>query len=112
MVRINISSFSFGAFITSLAVFFLAYFSLQDDLKRLGLFGALIIVFYIFKFDSRIPIFYAILLLLIAALLTSQNVNDSADQLAILSYWFLVVGIVCTLIDLYRKPQTIARSVL
>jgi hypothetical protein len=113
MARTNLSSLSLSEarrkavpLVISFAVFVLAYSLLQDDLKRVALFGALVLVFTIFKFDSRIPILYAILLLLVTAVLTSLKA-DSAKQMAILSYWFLVGGTISILIDAYRKPQVV-----
>lgn len=91
----------------TLAVLVLAYFVPQDDLKTLLLFAFLFIAFSIYKFDSRIPIIYAILLLLIAGVLTSLNAVDSVNRLAVLSYWFLVVGIICILVDLCRKTKPV-----
>jgi undecaprenyl pyrophosphate phosphatase UppP len=98
-------------FIITLAALLLAYFMPQDDLKSLLILVALILAFSIRKFDSRIPIIYAIVLLLIAGVLTSQKADDSVKKLALISYWLLVVGIIAVLIDFYRKTtpvQTVA----
>jgi hypothetical protein len=98
-------------FIITLAVILLAYFMPQDDLITLLIFTVLLLAFCICKFDSRIPIIYAIILLVINGVLTSQKADDSAERLALVSYWLLVVGIIAVLIDFYRntKPvQTVA----
>ena len=87
----------------TVAVLALAYLLPQGDLRTLLLYAVLILVFSIYRFDSRILIGCAIILLVIGAVLTSQNADETFKRLAVLSYWFLVVGIVCILIDFYRK---------
>jgi hypothetical protein len=94
-------------FIITLAVILLAYIMPEDDLKTLLIFAVLLLVFSICKFDSRIPIIYAIILLAIAAVLTSQKADDSAERLALISYWLLVVGIIAVLVDFYRKTKPV-----
>jgi hypothetical protein len=94
-------------FIITLAVILLAYIMPQDDLITLLIFTVLLLTFSICKFDSRIPIIYAIILLLIAAVLTSQKADDSVKRLALISYWLLVVGIIAVLIDFYRKTKVV-----
>ena len=94
--------------IMTLAALVLAYVVLQDDLKTLLIFMALVVAFSVYRFDSRIPIMYAILLLVIAGVLTSQNADDdSVKTLSVLSYWLLVVGITCILVDLCRKTKPV-----
>jgi hypothetical protein len=94
-------------FIMTLAALVLAYIVVQDDLKTLLIFVVLLLAFSVYRFDSRIPIMYAILLLLIAGILTSQNADDSVKRLSVLSYWLLVVGIICILVDLCRKTKPV-----
>ena len=94
-------------FIITLAVLLLAYIMPQDDLITLLIFAVLLLAFSICKFDSRIPIIYAIILLVIAGVLTSQKADDSAEKLALISYWLLVVGIIAVLIDFYRKTKPV-----
>jgi len=89
--------------IISLAVFLLVFVLPQEDLQTLLTFSALIFVFSIYKFDSRIPIGFAIIILVICAFLTSQKADDLVKKLAELSYWFLIAGIACILIDFYRN---------
>jgi hypothetical protein len=95
------------AFVTPLAVVLLAYSVLQGDHQILLIFALLTLVFSICRFDSRIPIIYAILLLVLAAVLTSQKADDTVNQLVVLIYWLLVVGIICMLIDLHRRKEPI-----
>jgi hypothetical protein len=94
-------------FIITLAALILAYIMLHDDFITLLIFTVLLLAFSIFKFDSRIPIIYAIILLVIAAILTSQKADDAVKILALLSYWLLVVGIIGVLIDFYRKTKSV-----
>ena len=79
----------------------------QDDLITLLIFVVLLLAFSICKFDSRIPIIYAIILLIIAGVLASQKADDSAEKLALISYWLLVIGIIAVLIDFYRKTKPV-----
>jgi len=80
----------------------------QDDFKTLLTSGFLILTFSIYRFNPRIPIIYAILLLLIAGVLTSQKTSDdSVKKLAELSFWFLLVGITCIGVDLCRRTKTV-----
>jgi hypothetical protein len=98
-------------FVIPLVTLLLAYTVLQGDLQILLIFAVLILVFSIYRFDPRIPIGYAILLFVIQGVLTAQNENASVKLLAVLSYWLLVVGIACMIIDLFRKKgplQTVA----
>ncbi len=89
-------------FIT-LAVFVVAFVLPQDDLQTLLVFSVLIVVFTIYRFDSGIPIGFAIFLLVISAFLTAQKSDDLVKRISELSYWFLVAGIVFILINFYRK---------
>jgi undecaprenyl pyrophosphate phosphatase UppP len=94
-------------FVITLAAILLAYIMPQDDLISLLIFAVLLLAFSICNFDSRIPIIYAIILLVITGVLTSQKADDSVKKLALISYWLLVVGIVTILIDFYRKTKSV-----
>jgi hypothetical protein len=94
-------------YIITLAALLLAYAISQDDLITLLIFTVLLFAFVIFKFDSRIPIVYAIILLVVSAVLTSLNVDDYVKSLTLISYWLLVVGIIAVLVDLYRKTKPV-----
>jgi hypothetical protein len=94
-------------FAIPLVAVLLAYTVLQGDLEILLIFALLIVVFSIYKFDPRIPIGYAILLFVIQGVLTAHNEDFSVKMLAVLSYWLLVVGIVCMIIDLFRKKRPV-----
>jgi len=94
-------------FAMPLAAVLLAYTLLRGDLGILLIFVALIAVFSIYKYDPRIPIGYAILLFVVQAVLTASNDDVSVRFLAMLSYWLLVVGIICMIIDLFRKKRSV-----
>lgn len=94
-------------FIITLAMLLLAYTVSENDLITVLIFAALLFTYTIFKFDSRVPIVYAIILLLIAAVLTSLEADESVKKLAVISYWLLVVGIIAILIDFYRKTKPV-----
>jgi len=67
----------------------------------------LILIFSDYRFDPRILIAYAILLLEIAGALTFQKPDYSQGQMAVLSYWLISARVVCLIIDLYRKTKTV-----
>jgi hypothetical protein len=90
-------------FTITLAVVLLAYFFPQGDLKSIIIFAFLIFVFAIYKFDFRIPIGYGLSLLVITAVLISLKLEDSARQLAVLSYWILSASVIGLIFDYYRK---------
>jgi hypothetical protein len=91
-------------FILIAAFLFIVYFFAHNsEFITFMLFMILIPVFAIFKYDGRIPVGYAIGLLIIVAMLTFIKEQNVADQLAIFSYWLLVVGTSCLLIELFRK---------
>jgi hypothetical protein len=94
-------------FAMPLAAVLLAYTLLHDDLQMLLIFALLIVVFSIYKFDPRIPIGYAILLFVVQGVLTALDEDVSVRFLAVLSYWLLVVGIVCMIIELSRKKRPV-----
>jgi hypothetical protein len=84
-------------------LFIVYFFAWNSEFITFAVFMILIPIFAIFKYDGRIPIAYAIALLIFTALLTFIKKQNVADQLAIFSYWLLVVGTSCLLIELFRK---------
>jgi hypothetical protein len=90
-------------YIITLTVLVIWYLLPQDDLITFLILVVLILVFCICRFDSRIPIIFAILLLLIGGVLTSQQKDVVANRLAVQSYSLLIVGIVSIITELYRK---------
>jgi hypothetical protein len=84
-------------------LFIVYFFARNSEFITFAVFMILIPIFAIFKYDGRIPIGYAIALLIFIALLVFIKEQNVADQLAIFSYWLLVVGTSCLLIELFRK---------
>lgn len=84
---------------------FLAHFVFKgQDLPTFLSFIALVPIFALFKFDGRIPVGYAILMLILAAIaLGIYNNENLANQLSIYAYWMLVVGVLCLLIEYIRE---------
>jgi hypothetical protein len=95
----------FTSFIVPGVVIVLTYAFPQQDIKSLMIFLLLIFVFSVYKFDSRILIGYGVILLVITAILTFQQANDSARQVAVMSYWIFSSGVICLLIDFYRNQN-------
>lgn len=85
-------------------VIFLSYFVFKNN--ELAIFISFIIlipVFVYFKFDSRISIVYAILMLILAAIsLGLRNDEKLANQLAIYAYYLLFVGVMQMIIEEVR----------
>jgi hypothetical protein len=71
----------------------------HGDIKTTMLYAVLVPLFFLLKFDSRIIIGYAVVLLGISGAYASFQGNEPVVRLAILSYYLLVVGVVCLLIQ-------------
>ena len=81
-----------------------------EDLQTFTAFISLIPIFAIFKFDGRIPVAYAILMLVFAAVVLGvYNDETLANVFAIYAYWLLVVGVVCLFIEYVREERKIRR---
>ena len=93
-------------FIITLAAVLIAYAFPKAEILNLIIFVILILIFSVYRFDPRILIAYAILLLVISGALTFQK-SDYSGQIAVLSYWLISSGVVCLIIDLYRKSKTV-----
>ena len=90
-------------FVITLTVLVIWYLLPHDDLMMFVMLVVLTPLFCIYKFDSRIPIIFAILLLLIGGVLTSQQKDDAANRVVVQSYSLLIVGVVSIITELYRK---------
>jgi len=95
------------SYILVVIVILVSHFVFQTvDLAIFLSFLILIPIFVFFQFDGRIPIGYALLMLVLSALALAFNKNESiANQFAIYAYWLLVVGIICLLIDYLREQR-------
>ena len=77
----------------------------NDDLLVFLSYIVLIPIFTILRFDGRIPIGYAILLLMVAAIILALGNEELANQVAIYVYWLLVVGVVCLTVEYIREER-------
>jgi hypothetical protein len=92
-------------FVITFVAVLIAYLLPKAEILTLTVFVIVIVIFSVFRFDSRILIAYAILSLVIAGALTLQN-SEFSSQMAVLSYWLLSAGVICLIIDLYRRRKT------
>jgi len=98
-------------FLLILAVSFVLIFFSSKFLFQLGDLIPYFILIYLFislilKLDSRIPIAFALLLLLLTATTLVQGLENAANQIAIYAYYFLVAGVMLQLIEYIRNPET------
>jgi len=64
----------------------------------------LIPIIVILKFDRRIPILYALIMLfLAAAILDIYGNKNLANLVGIYIYWLLVIGIICLTIEYIKE---------
>jgi hypothetical protein len=82
---------------------FVAYTFSHSDMIVFLIFLCLIPIYAVWKFDGGIPIGYALLLLAIAA-----GKQSLGYPLASFSYWLLLVGVCCLLIDFVRNKKQFA----
>lgn len=77
--------------------------------KFIGFNGSLFAVFFIFaylnKLDSRTSFFIALILLVITALFSIGGRNKIAEDVAIMVYYFLVVGVVWQIIEIRQDKS-------
>jgi hypothetical protein len=97
-------------FLLIIVVSFVMIFFSSKFLIQLGDLIPYFILIYFFisliqKFDSRIPIAFALLLLFLTAITLVQGQEKAANQIAIYAYYFLVIGVVQQLIEYIRNPQ-------
>ncbi|MCK5030514.1 MAG: hypothetical protein KAR64_03520 [Thermoplasmatales archaeon] len=95
------------SYILVVVVILVSHFVFQtEDFATFLSFLILIPIFVFFRFDVRIPIGYALLMLALSALTLAFYKSESfANQLAIYAYWLLVVGTTCLLIEYLREQR-------
>lgn len=93
-------------FIIAFVAVLIAYALPNAEILTLIIFVIVILIFSVFRFDPRILIAYAILLLVVTGALQFWN-SDSSSQMAVLSYWLMSAGVICLIIDLYRRTKTV-----
>jgi cell division protein FtsW (lipid II flippase) len=90
-------------FILTALPILISYLFPTDEFRSVLLFLVLIPIFAFYRFDGRIPIGYAIVLFVLAAVFVRVNERDLANQILMFDYWLLVVGCCCLSIELLRK---------
>ena len=93
-------------FIIAFVATLIAYALPKAEILTLIIFVIVILIFSIYRFDPRILIAYAILLLVITGALQFWA-SDYSSQMAVLSYWLMSAGVICLIIDLYRRTKTV-----
>ncbi len=85
--------------------------STTSGLTQIGTFFALLLVIVIKKDDSRIPIGFALLLLMLSAFqLAFMTEKMAANNTAILAYYLLGVGVLAQFIEYLRNPRDFEES--
>jgi hypothetical protein len=93
-------------FILTTALILVSFILPRSEYKTLFLFLVLVPIFGFNKFDPRIPVVYGILLFVLAAISGSLNERYLESQLSMFSYWLLVVGTICILIQLLTNKSS------
>ena len=65
------------------------------------------IFFYFFRIDSRFLIIPAIILLLYSPFLLNYKLKLLAEEIVIYGYYFLIIGVILQIIELFKKNHTI-----
>ncbi len=66
-------------------------------------FGIYFLAIFILRIDSRIPIAFALILLVITPFYLIKNLEVFANYLATLAYFFLVIGVIKQFIEYLRE---------
>jgi hypothetical protein len=93
-------------FIIAFVAVLIAYALPKAEILTLIIFVILILIFSIYRFDPRILIAYAIIFLVITGVLEFWE-SDYSSQMAVLSYWLMAAGVICLIIDFYRRTKTV-----
>ncbi len=91
------------------AIASLAFLKLSDW-YALALVIALIYVYSREKFDERWPIIFSIIYLILAAIFLAKGEEKVANQLAIVTYWNLVVGVFAAFIKTLKEDEEAAQE--
>jgi len=105
-IKLRLKEYLNIPYILVLATVVLANF-IESETLTLAIFLALLIIFAIKKYDPRIPIAFALLLLVLSAIELAVASEDVANMIAIYAYYYLVVGVLLQLIEYIReKPKS------
>ena len=89
-------------FYTAIAV--LIAHSTTNELTQLSAFVILLIIIIYRKHDSRIPIAFALILLMLSAFQLAFMTEAAANNTAILAYYLLCVGVIAQFIEYIKNP--------
>ncbi|MFH1126511.1 MAG: hypothetical protein V1718_00180 [archaeon] len=89
--------------ITAIAIL-IARFT-ENELIQLTTFIILLAIIVIRKQDSRIPIAFALILLMVSAFQLAFQTESAANQTAILAYYLLCVGVLAQFIEYIKNPE-------
>ncbi len=87
------------------AIAILAANNTTNELIQLGIFFILFTVIVIQKHDSRIPIAFALILLMLSAFQLAFITETAANHSAIFAYYLLCVGVLAQFIEYLRNPE-------
>ena len=76
-----------------------------NELIQLGVFFILFAIIVIQKHDSRIPIGFALILLVLSASQLAYISETTANRSAIFAYYLLCVGVLTQFIEYLRYPE-------
>lgn len=93
-------------YILVVSVILISHFCLRgSNLEMFLAFIILIPIFAVMRFDGRIPVGYAILMLILSAVTLASGKEVLANQFAIYAYFLLVVGVACMLIEFLKEKK-------
>jgi hypothetical protein len=76
----------------------------SSTLITFALFMVLVPIFAFFDFSDRLPIYYSIVMFVLAAIvLPLSKTNGLANQWSIYAYWLIVAGVLCMTINYFRE---------
>ena len=105
------------ALLLTTGIVLIQYFLPRDELRTIIIYLILVPIFVIYKLDGRIPILYSILLLVFSAIIYGYYFPVDyyryvefvriyeADSLVVTSYYLLLIGISCMVVEFIRKSK-------
>ena len=76
---------------------------MKQEYLVLSVFLVTLVVYVVRKYDSRILIGFAIILLMSTAVVLVMGLESHAENIAILAYYFLVIGVIAQFIEYLRE---------
>ena len=87
------------------AIAILIAHSTKSELTQLAAFVILLLIIIYRKHDSRIPIAFALILLMLSAFQLAFQTEAAANATAILAYYLLCVGVIAQFIEYIKNPK-------